>query len=47
MRIIMNVEPTDRVLIDGDWWEIDGEPGIWDLPLNAANMKLDLRRFTG
>jgi hypothetical protein len=46
-RIVMDVEPTDRVLVDGEWWEIDGDPGIWDLPLNAANMKLNLRRITG
>lgn len=46
-RIIFDIEPTDRVKVDGEWWEIDGDPGIWDVPLRTANMKLELRRITG
>lgn len=44
---ILDVEPTDRVLIDGEWWEIDGDAGVYDVPLKAANTKLDIRRFIG
>lgn len=44
---IFDVEPTDRALIDGVWWEIDGDPGIWDFPLRTAHMKLVIRRVTG
>lgn len=45
-KTIMEVEPTDRVFVDNEWWEIDGDPGVWDVPLRSANMKLELRKVS-
>lgn len=39
-----DVESTDRLLVDGDWWEVHGDPGDWNYPLPTRHMMLWVRR---
>ena len=41
---IVDVQATDRVLIDGNWYQMDGEPQVHDTLPRIAHIKLRVKR---
>jgi len=44
-----DIRPTDRVEIDGELWEVDGEPGRWASPFTGRlhGCQVALKRAEG
>lgn len=44
-----DVRVHDRVRIDGEFFEIDGEPGVWQQPMSGwdAGIEINLKRVEG
>lgn len=41
-----DVLSTDRVLIDGAWWEVFGDPEDWAAPLSSQHVRVIVRKVT-
>lgn len=41
----IEIESTDKVLINGLWWEVDGEASVWSVPqLRQSHVRVIVRR---